>query len=236
MGWGNPFKSAGKAVKKVVNYVPAVAWSKTLIKGAKNYLIPDQSNPNIDSDDLRSDDYLEVLLGICEGPIVGLEKGEQSFFLGDTALMNLDGTKNFENYDLEVKVGDASQDETVTLKMGGVSNGENFDRELTTSQEDATSENSWFTILTTRTANIDEIDVRIRIDALYYADDEGNVSKATGNLRIEYKKTTDENWIKFSGNDLYVRGKTTSTYYRDYNIPVTPDDTADVKYQVRVTR
>lgn len=242
MGWGNPFKSAGKAVKKVTNFAlewtanPLYAQGKALVKGAKNYLIPDQSNPNIDSDDLRSDDYLEVLLGICEGPIVGLEKGEQSFFLGDTALMNLDGTKNFENYDLEVKVGDASQDETVTLKMGGVSNGENFDRELTTSQEDATSENSWFTILTTRTANIDEIDVRIRIDALYYADDEGNVSKATGNLRIEYKKTTDENWIKFSGDDLYVRGKTTSTYYRDYNIPVTPDDTTDVKYQVKVTR
>lgn len=242
MGWGNPFKSVGKAVKKVKNFAldytvnPFYAQGKALVKGAKNYLIPDQSNPNIDSDTLRSDDYLEVLLGLCEGPIVGLEKGEESFFLGDTALKNIDGSKNFENYDLEIKQGDASQDETVTLKMGGVANGQTYNREISTSEEDATSVNSWYAEFTTTTANIDEIDVRVRIDALYSADDEGNVNKASGNFCIEYKKSNESAWIKFSGNDLYVRGKTTSTYYRDYNIPVTPDDTTDVKYQIRVTR
>ena len=169
MGW-NPFKSAEKAVKKVVNYVPAVAWTKELVKGAKK-LLPDQSNPNIETDNLRSDDYLEVLLGLCEGPIVGLEKGEESFYIGDTPLKNLDDSKNFENYDLDVKLGDAIEDETVTLKMGGVATGTPYNREISTSEEDRVSENSWFATFTTSTADIDEIDVRIRIDALYSADD-----------------------------------------------------------------
>lgn len=228
-------KSLGKTVKKVTNYVPAVAWTKELVKGAKK-LLPDQSNPNIETDNLRSDDYLEVLLGLCEGPIIGLEKGEESFFLGDTPLKNLDGSKNFENYTLEVKQGDASQDETITFDMGGVSNGQTYNREISTSEEDKTSENSWYAEFVTTNANIDEIDVRIKIDALYVLSDDGGMDKATANFRIEYKKSNESSWIKFSGDDLYIRGKTTSTYYRDYNIPVTPDETDGVKYQIKVTR
>lgn len=239
MGW-NPFKSAEKAVKKTVNYVvnPFYGQAKDLYDTAKKYLLPDQSNPNIETDNLRSDDFLEVLLGLCEGPIVGLEKGEESFYIGDTPLKNLDGTKNFENYDLDVKLGDAIEDETVTLKMGGVATGTTYNREISTSEEDRISENSWFATFTTSTADIDEIDVRIRIDALYSADDDGSVNKATANFRIEYKKHSESEsaWTKFSGNDLYVKGKTTSVYYRDYNIPVERDNTAEEKYDIRVTR
>lgn len=242
MGWGKPFKSLGKSVKKVSNFAldwtvnPFYAQGKKLVKGAKN-LLPDQSNPNIETDTLRSDDYLEVLLGLCEGPIVGLEKGEESFFLGDTPLKNPDESKNFENYELEIKNGDASEDETVTFKMGGVADGEVYNREIPISENDKTSQDDerWYANFTTKSGNIDEIDVRIRIDALYYADDEGNVDTASGDFRIEYKKENEEEWTKFSGDDLYVRGKTTTTYYRDYNIPVTADDSG-VRYQIRVTR
>lgn len=228
------FKSAGKIVKKVSNFVSPDALNIKLVKGVKKYVDPDTGESVANPDNLRSEDNLEVLIGLCEGPIVGLEKGEESFYIGDTALKNLDGSKNFEDYELEVKIGDESADETINLKQGGVANGHVLNRELTTSEDDATSANSWFVSLTTDTGEIDFIDVRIGISSLYNMDGEGNVGYATGKFRIEYKKESEAGWHIYNNKDVYIDGKTTSNYYKDYRITVEP--TTDEKYQVKVTR
>lgn len=54
------------------------------------------------SDNLRSEDTVEVVLGLCEGPIYGLVNGNQSFYIGDTSVQNASGEYNYQVNVLEV--------------------------------------------------------------------------------------------------------------------------------------
>ena len=187
-----------------------------------------QKNPSVTADNLRNDDNAEIIVGLCEGPIVGLQDGKQSFFIDDTPLKSSTGEDNFEDYNLDIKVGDASQDESISLSLGGVAKGHNIGLEL--------KEKDYFLVRQTDTANIDYIDVRIGIGSLYESDSKGNVNNATGRFRIEYRKSNSANWIKYGNADLYVTGKTTSTYVKDYRIAVERDASSGTYYEIRVTR
>lgn len=187
-----------------------------------------QKSPTVVSDSLRNDDNAELVIGLCEGPIVGLQDGEQSFFLDDTPLKSSTGEPNFEDYALDIKLGDATQDESIKLALGGVAKGHSVGLEL--------KEQNYSLTRNTDSADIDYIDVRIGIGALYYQDGDGNVNGTTGRFRIEYRKSDSPTWIKYNNTDLYVGGKTTSTYVRDYRIMVQRDVTEGVHYEIKVTR
>lgn len=188
------------------------------------------SSPTVTSDNLRNEDNAELLLGLCEGPIIGLENGSKSFYINDTPLQNSDDSYNFTDVELEIKQGDASQDETIKFELGGASKGTSVGLEI--------KEKNAFISRVTSTANIDYIDVRIGISALYYADSDGNVGNATGVFRIEYKKSneSEENWRTYNNSDIYITGKTTSNYSRDFRVSVERDSTEGVRYQIKVTR
>ena len=63
-----------------------------------------------EDDNLRNDDNAELVLGLCEGPIEGLENGKRSFFINDTPLLASDGQENFTDYTLQLTQGDESKD------------------------------------------------------------------------------------------------------------------------------
>lgn len=134
-------------------------------------------------DTLNSNDTLEVLLGICEGPIKGLVNGPKSFYLGTTAMLNADGTPNFSNFELEFWPGsDLGHD--VALKMGGFGNPITVNTHLTQGQP------------VTRTGvstNIGAIDFRINVQTLVKQDDKG-IYPAPLSIKFEIKKTTDTLW------------------------------------------
>lgn len=189
------------------------------------------SSPTQTSDNLRSEDTAELLLGLCEGPIVGLENGEKSFYIENTPLRNSDNSKNFDDFSLEIKKGDASQDETIKFKQGGVGRGHSVNLEI----KKNTGTESYVTRLTD-SADIDYIDVRIGINALYRSTDEGDTYNAEGKFKIQYKKNTESLWNTYQNGTLYIRGKTTSPFYKDYRINVERDSTLGVQYEVRVVR
>lgn len=191
-------------------------------------------SPTTTDDNLRSEDNAELLIGLCEGPIVGLENGNKSFYINDTPLLSEDGvTKNFGDFTLDIKVGDASQDETIKFAQGGVANAHAVNLEI----KENSGSNSYIS-RNTDSANIDYIDVRLGIAALYSSTDEGDTYNAKGQFKIQYKKSTESEseWHTYRNGTLYVYGKTTSTYYKDYRISVERDDTEGVYYQVKVTR
>ena len=191
-------------------------------------------SPTTTDDNLRSEDNAELLIGLCEGPIVGLENGNKSFYINDTPLLSEDGvTKNFDDFTLDIKVGDASQDETIKFAQGGVANSHSVNLEM----KENSGSNSYIS-RNTDSANIDYIDVRLGIAALYSSTDEGDTYNAKGQFKIQYKKSTESEseWHTYQNGTLYVYGKTTSTYYKDYRISVERDDTEGVYYQVKVTR
>lgn len=189
-------------------------------------------SPHTAGDNLRSEDNAEILLGLCEGPIVGLENGNKSFYINDTPLLSADGaTKNFDDFTLEIKNGDASQNEKIKFTQGGTAKGHNVGLEI----KKSTGEESYIT-RKTDSANIDYIDVRIGIGALYESTKDGSVKEAKGEFTIQYKKSTASGWTTYGGGSLYVSGKTTSTYYKDYRISVNRDETDGVYYEVKVKR
>lgn len=192
------------------------------------------SSPTTTDDNLRSEDNAELLIGLCEGPIVGLENGNKSFYINDTPLLSEDGTtKNFDDFTLDIKVGDASQNEKIKFKQGGVANAHTVNLEIKENEG-----SSSYISRNTDSANIDYIDVRLGIAALYSSSDEGDTYNAKGQFKIQYKKSTesDSEWHTYKNGTLYVYGKTTSTYYKDYRINVERDDAEGVYYQVKVTR
>lgn len=55
-------------------------------------------NPIYTNDNLFSEDSIEILLGVGEGPIQGLENGAKSFFVGDVPLERVEGASTIKNF------------------------------------------------------------------------------------------------------------------------------------------
>src|SRR5688500_783222 len=78
-------------------------------------------------DSLITDDYVEIVLGLFEGPARGLVPGEapdrpvQNFFIDKTPLQNsATGTSNFENFTADFYNGE-EDDGAIQPKLGGTS-------------------------------------------------------------------------------------------------------------------
>lgn len=174
-------------------------------------------------DSLRSKDTVEVVLAISEGPIFGLKDGAKSFMIGDTFLQNANGDYNFKTFLLNFFPGTDNADPVVPL-LGGQSSNSSVSVNLANGTP------------VVRTSNllggIDYLEVRLAFARLMKSDDSGTY-KADADFRIEYKASTSGTWIKYSGSDIKINGKTTSTYIKEYRIPV-PNITGS--YDIRVTK
>ena len=175
-------------------------------------------------DNLRSDDSAELLIGLCEGPIEGLEDGNKSFFVDETPLIASDGSSNYTDFNLQLKHGDLSDDETVKYELGGSARATNVGIEL---KKDIPVSRI------TQSGDIDFIDVRIAVSQLYYSSSDGTFNSEVS-FRIEHKKVTDSVWILFQNKPMTISGKTTSTYVKDYRIPVSRD--SETQYEIRVVK
>lgn len=188
-----------------------------------------QKNPTQTSDNLRNDDNAELVIGLCEGPIVGLKEGYKSFYVADTPLQDSDGNDNFDECVLDILPGDESQDESIKYTLGGTASGTNVGLEIKKPGVDNAI------VRYTSSANIDYIDVRIGISSLLSSDDKGGTYNATGKFRIDWRNEAIEtNW--HSTEVLSVTGKTTSAYSKDYRLTVARDPVEGHNFAIRVVR
>lgn len=190
------------------------------------------SGPKIASDNLRSEDSAEILIGLCEGPIAGLQDGKSSFYMNDTPL-NTNGEDNFDDYELEIYNGDASTDQKINFTLGGISK-----QSAVTVNTELVHQNDTATCMV-NTLAIDFIDVRVQVGQLYTQSKKGNVKQTSGQFSIEYRKVVGSKygpWLSYNNGVCTISGKTTSPYTKDYRINVERDDENDGRWQVRVTR
>jgi len=134
-------------------------------------------------DNLFSTDVVEALFGISEGPIYGLVDGAKSFYVGDTPLQSINGTNNFDHFELIIRDGNEVGEE-IRSRTGGFGTSTTVNTEL----ETATA-----VVRQGTQTNIDYIDVRLVINRLYREDDEGNYEHQ-GKVKIEYKKSSESSW------------------------------------------
>lgn len=139
--------------------------------------------PRTQSDTLTSNDTVEVLLGISEGPIKGLADGPKTFKADDTALVNQNGEANFQNFLLDVWPG-SPLGHTVKMYLGGISSPINISQTLAQNVP---------VVRTGTLRNIDCFDFRIAIQQLVLNNSKG-VFPAELSLKFEIKKTTDATW------------------------------------------
>ena len=153
-------------------------------------------NPTIVKDSVRSQDTIEFVMGVCEGPVAGLVEGPKSFFLGDTPLVSQSGEPNFEVFELHTYAG-ASTPTRVRTALGGTASNEQVGVTL-----------AWGVPVTRTTpvslrGKIDRIEVRLIFNQLLRTNNDGDQLEAKAEYLIQYRKTTgpDTSWKSFVGSD-----------------------------------
>ena len=139
------------------------------------------------ADNLFSTDNVEAILAISEGPIKGLQNGPQSFYVGDTPLAGPDGKATLTKYVLKVNKGSPSGEE-ITSRMGGFGSSTNVGVNLLKDVP---------VVRTGSIANIDYIDLRGAINALYETNKKGTFG-ADMILKIEFKAVSSSTWLPAS--------------------------------------
>lgn len=147
------------------------------------------------SDNLRSEDTVEVLLGLGEGPWSKLHDGLKSFFIANTPLQASDGTLNFPDAQLIFHKGTQMPD-PIKFVLGGSAAGRAVNVNL--SQDTPV-------VRTTTTGQLDAIDVRLRIDQLLKTTEEGDVLNEDLVFKIEVKPTSSGTWTNLPSNTGWVR-------------------------------
>lgn len=210
--------------------------------------------PTITNDNLFSKDKVEILLGIGEGEIEGLEDGLKSFFAGDVPLHDKDGNPIIKELVAAEYVG-SNTPETITFTLGGESASTSVGVNILQKSPVVryTPENF--------RGKINKLDIRITVAQLFHETAGGDVLNNTAQFRIEYKTARGSDpWIvldfsnatptdftpPLSGvnftvgshtdtkNKYLLEGKTGSGFVIDFRTDV-PTLTND-DYMIRVTK
>lgn len=212
--------------------------------------------PVITNDNLFSKDKVELLLGVGEGPIEGLEEGLKSFFAGDVPLHGKDGNPIIKELVADPYQG-LDSPTIIVFQLGGesanVSVGVNILQKSPVVRY--TPENF--------RGKINKLNIRINIAQLFEEDASGNVNNNDANFRIEYKTARGADpWVVLdfgnatptaadfipplssitfsvgshtdSFNKYILDGKTGSGFVIDFKVDV-PTITDD-DYMIRVTK
>lgn len=175
------------------------------------------SNPTIVKDSARSQDTIEFILGVCEGPVAGLVDGPKSFYVGDTPLQSVAGDNNFEGFEIHTYLGSATPSRVVTA-LGGTASNQQVGVELA----------QFVPVVRTTPAvmrgKINRLEVRMVFNQLLQTNSNGDQLKALAEFRILWRKTkgTDTAWKGFMDSSdgitstLTTTVTTTSGRYSDY--------------------
>ena len=148
--------------------------------------------PNVVADNKRSQDSVEFILGICEGPIAGLVDGPQSFYLNDTPLQSQAGQNNFEAFELHTYAG-ADNASRVFPQFGGTAT--NIQVGVPLAQYVPRT----VTTPVGSRGRIDRLEVRLVFNQLLLTNDKGDQLDATADFRILYKRSDQSVWRGFVG-------------------------------------
>ena len=175
-----------------------------------------------------STDKAEIILGVCEGEIEGLQDGEKSFYIGDTPLVTSDGKNNFEDFDLKIYTGSGINEE-LEYNLGGLSQPHVIGRaDLSYNQPQ---------IGYGTHTNIDYLDIRLVIKYLLdSANKKGKLRDQGVGVKIEYQRNSEGGtWHDIGGTEapFWLVGQITSNTVVQFRVKVPK---VNETYNVRVTK
>lgn len=183
--------------------------------------------PTVIQDNLLSEDYLECVLGISEGPIVGLEEGEKSFYIDSTPLVSSNGNNNFAQYELEMTNGDASKDEKIKMKLGaetplnvGSALGElkGYDSTDPFDIADYDSEDCPRAryVEIEKYEDFDYVDLRLQVQMLMHTTDDGDQTNGSFHFQVKWQTIGSKYWATLPIQT--ITGKTTVSFVKDFRL------------------
>lgn len=189
------------------------------------------SYPTVLADNLRSDDYMEVIIGVSEGPINGLEDGAKSIYLDDTPIVSQSGTVNYSDYETNLILGDPNNPETIYPKLGGLtagavsvnSNLTGYDSDDPYDSPDYNNDELTRVIIAETTRHdFDWVDLKLAVNQLSWNDDEGNSLNGTIQLDVKWQEIGASRWEQIPHERTRVSGHTSSTYIAEWRLFMPP--------------
>lgn len=175
-----------------------------------------------------SADKVEIILGLCEGEIEGLENGEKSFYIGDTPLVTSSGENNFEDYDLKIYTGSGINEE-LDYDLGGLTQPHTIGRSALSYNQPQIGYGTHI--------NIDYLDIRIVVNYLLdSANEKGKLRDYGVGVKIEYQRNSEgEVWHDITGVDgaFWLKGQVTSNTVVQFRVKVPK---VNETYNIRVTK
>ena len=135
------------------------------------------------ADTFRSTDTFELLIGLGEGPWWGPAEGAHSFFIDQTPVASVSGMSNFSNISIIYYPGSALG-ELIKPRLGGFSSPISVGVNLLQATP---------VVRAGSQLNIDWVEVRLVIGALYTNTDDG-VRTNSAKIKIEWKKESEATW------------------------------------------
>lgn len=172
--------------------------------------------PKEANDTLSSEQFASILDLLCEGEIEGLDDGARSIFLDNTPLQNADGSFNFDDFAVAGNNGTQGQS-PIEDATGGVQ------VEVPVGVEVTQSSPVTRTITNT---NVDQVRVTITIPSLQKFTDKGDIVGHSVKIRVQVQYNGGGYETVFTDK---ISGKSSSTYQRDYLIPLTGSFPVDLR-------
>lgn len=173
-------------------------------------------------DNLRSNDQMEALLGVCAGPVVGPTRGLKSITIDGTPIEDESGSMNFQEFTAFVADGDpAKHPQQPTMQLGGGSTPVSVGLTISNPNAPGGGPGPWVS-KTIANTGADALDIRVIVSQLFRQDKKG-IYSTTANLEIQMKPTGTTNWIN------PTQGTPTGTY-SETGTPITFSGTEVVGY------
>jgi predicted phage tail protein len=175
-------------------------------------------SPEESPDNLQSTQYARVLDLISEGEIQGIEGGQKGVYLDGTPVQASNGSNNFKGYTFDTRTG--TQGQTYIPGSMGPQSEEPVGVEIL--------KDTPHTVQIQKEA-VDRVRVTITIPQLQRFEDDGDIRGTAVSFDIQ---------VQYNGGgfttvkEAKIKGKSSSSYQRDYIIPLTGAKPVDI----RVTR
>jgi predicted phage tail protein len=152
-------------------------------------------------DSLFSNDRMEIIMGLSEGPIGGLVDGLKSFMINDTPVLDIAGNANFKDVEITQYVG-TELGETITPKLGGIGS------QLAVN---VLLDSNVPVVRQLTKPYIDYIDLRIAVQRLVATNDKGDYASSV-EFSVEIKAASASTWVN-PVIDGYAPGQSSGTGY-----------------------
>lgn len=176
----------------------------------------DSDSGKVDKDDLVSEQFVEILDLLCEGPIKGVVGGRRGVFLEQTQVEDDRGKQNFEDTEIRFRTGENDQTRFKLI--------DNIEREVPVGI--ALTKGSPI-IRTITDVNVDAVRVTINVPQLQKIGSKGKIKGSSVELEIATKYSGDATWnIEL---ERKINGRTSDLYQKDYKVELNGTFPVDIR-------